>query len=258
MTLFQALLLGALQGLTEFLPISSSGHLVLAESFLGIQVPAQDLLGFDVLLHAGSLGAIIVFYLGAWWQMARKNHVLLLKIFGGTVPAGVAGFLLSDIIGTTFHTVLITSVLLGVTGGILFCIDAWRSSVEKKDIRWRDAMIIGCLQALALFPGISRSGITIAGGYFCGLHRRAAVDFSFLLAGPIIAGATLHTMQGWWNGGIVLPPLSVSMAGGIASFVMSMCAIGFMRYWVQRRTLKPFGIYLLLLSIGGVWVTLIH
>lgn len=258
MTLTESLMLGFLQGLTEFLPVSSSGHLVFAETFLGMEARAQDLLGFDVLLHLGSLGAIIVFYRRVWWKLLRKEHVFLLKILVGTIPAGAMGWLLSDIVGPVFHTVLITSVFFGMTGTLLLRIDSWRPYEEARvPVRWRDAVWIGCLQALALLPGISRSGVTIAGGYFCGLRKQTAVDFSFLLAGPIIAGAAFHTMQEWWLGRIALPSLSISMVGFSTSFIVSMGAIGFMRYWVQERTLMPFGAYLLILSLGGILSTFI-
>ena len=133
MTFLQVILLGALQGITEFLPISSSGHLVFVEALFGIQTSAMDLFGFDVLLHTGSLIALLLYYARTWWQLFRREHRRLLMIFVGTVPGGMAGVFLSDFIGSTSHALLPTSIWLGVTGCILLRIDQWR--VGRRNLR---------------------------------------------------------------------------------------------------------------------------
>ncbi|MBI3336712.1 undecaprenyl-diphosphate phosphatase [Candidatus Peregrinibacteria bacterium] len=257
MTFLQAATLGALQGITEFLPISSSGHLVFAEALFGIQASAMDLLGFDVLLHAGSLVALLVYYARTWWQLFRKEHRRLFMILVGTVPGGVAGVFLSDAIGHTFHALLPTSIWLGVTGCILLRIDQWRGKPrEGVNVGWRDTIIIGTAQAFALVPGLSRSGLTIAAGYICGLNKKDAVDFSFLLAAPIIAGASIEVARLWWTGTVSLPSPSIGIVGVVVSFLTSIMAIHSMRWWVTKKSLTPFGIYLLILSGIGIVITL--
>ena len=261
MTFLQVILLGALQGITEFLPISSSGHLVFVEALFGIQTSAMDLFGFDVLLHTGSLIALLLYYARTWWQLFRREHRRLLMIFVGTVPGGMAGVFLSDFIGSTSHALLPTSIWLGVTGCILLRIDQWRVGSRNLGViadgaGWRDAAIIGIAQAFALFPGLSRSGLTIGAGYFCGLNKRDAVDFSFLLAAPIIAGASIEVARLWWIGTVSLPPPSIGIVGVVVSFLTSIMAIHCMRWWVAKRSLMPFGMYLLILSGVGIVITL--
>lgn len=258
MTLFEAILLGGLQGLTEFLPISSSGHLVLAEALFGIRSSQMDLLGFDVLLHVGSLLALLFYYARTWWGLLWKDHYRLLLIIVGTMPGAVVGFLFSDRIGSMSHALIPTFIQLGMTGYILLRIDTWWARVRKhRAVEWKTAVMVGIAQAFALLPGLSRSGLTIAAGYLCGLSKKDAVDFSFLLAAPIIGGASLEVARLWGVGIVSLPSLPLSLSGVGVSFITSALAIHVMRWWVLRKSLAPFGVYLLLISGIGIVIALL-
>lgn len=198
MELFHSIWLGIVQGLTEFLPVSSSGHLVIFQHILGVQ---EAPLTFDVMLHMGTLLAVFV----AFWDdiiaiLKRPFTRLTYLIVVGCIPAAIAGYLVAPVIEKAFESLLVVGLGLIFTGFALWLSEKWsREMIGLKDIpntSYKDAFIIGLLQALAIVPGISRSGSTIAAGLFVGMERELAARFSFLLSIPVILGAGVFELSG--------------------------------------------------------------
>lgn len=257
MTTFHALFLGLLQGLTEFLPISSSGHLVLAEAFLGLDIDPKSMQGFDVLLHAGTLLALLCCYAQTWWriiaslwsrQYPTERGMLILLIIA-TVPAAIIGVLFEDVITFQLRSPQLVAFFLFLTGVVLL-LGEWRPASKKNGgMRFHQSFLIGLAQACALIPGASRSGLTISAGRWVGLSRREALDFSFLMLAPVAAGASILTLIDVVTGEVLLPALSMTLWGFFASFVSSALAILFLRRWVVSHSLAWFVLYLFPVSL---------
>ncbi|MEK7562955.1 MAG: undecaprenyl-diphosphate phosphatase [Patescibacteria group bacterium] len=250
MTLAQSIILGIVQGLTEFLPVSSSGHLLLLEHWMGL--PQDQLQDFDVLLHGGTLVALILCYPKEWWRMARApftgdrpNIRLLLLLVLATIPGAVAGYFLADIIEGSLRTTGSVGYEFIVNGIILILAERFAQTRSREDTRVVDALLIGCAQALALSPGLSRSALTIAAGRALNFRRRDALDFSFLMATPIIAGATIFAATDIAQGGVLLPSLPVIVAGITSALCASVVAILFLRAFVAKKSLALFAWYLI-------------
>ena len=188
----EAILLGLLQGITEFLPVSSSGHLVIAQHLLGIE---QPMLAFDIFVHVGTLTAVIAAFWGDVLAIIRKplcKTTLLLLI--GTIPAVLAALLLGDIIEAMFSSLAIVIMALILTGLLLQASDNFRGHGSMDDMSYKKALIVGLFQAVAIVPGLSRSGATIFGALLGGLNRIQAARFSFMLSIPVILGAALKQL----------------------------------------------------------------
>ena len=254
MTIFQALLLGILQGATEFLPISSSGHLVLVPWLLNWQKPG---LTFDTIVHLGTLVAVVIYFRRDIWRifiglLATLRERSLVNDDGrlgwlialGSVPAAVIGFLLEDFFEALFGAPLIVSCLLLVTGLILFLSE--RASKRDRSltaIGVKDSLLIGLAQAGAIAPGISRSGATIAAGLGLNVNREAAARFSFLLALPIILGAGLFKLKDTLEIGISGGEATVLVAGFLAAAISGYACIYFLLAYVRRHSLYIFAWY---------------
>lgn len=250
--------LGMLQGLTEFFPISSSGHLLLAEHFLDL--PVENLKAFDVVLHAGTLVALLVLFWREWWgiivgsyefivQRKKNEGVQLLGyLVLATIPAALVGVLLGDWMdeitrGT--NRVLLVAGFFVFVALLLLAAERFSSQKENKP-RWKQVLWMSLFQALALLPGVSRSGSTIAAGMLSGLSRSAAARFSFLMLAPVTAGATLLTVLDVIKGELTLPPLDVVMVGFFVSALVSyLCAATLLKL-VKKYSLAVFSIYLLI------------
>lgn len=272
MTITDGILLGATQGLTEFLPISSDGHLVLLDLFLGVSLAPRDALGFDLLLHGGSLLALLVCTGKRWWTLLidalrgdKRTHKILLWIALATIPGVIAGLFLEDVIASQRSVpaaaggFLITALAL-IIGDLL---NRQRASkeVDVAHVGWWRALLIGCAQAFAILPGVSRSGLTISTGVGSGLSRRQAFEFSFLMAVPIIAGAVAKGTLDMALGHVHLPGGSIAAAGFLTSFVVSIGAYLALRAIVARMSLAWFALYLvpvgcalLYASLGGAHI----
>ena len=258
MTLVQAIVLGAVQGVTEFLPISSSAHLILVPWIMGW--PDQGLT-FDVVLHAGTLIAILTFFWQDWYRMAASvfrrgreqegtSSKLLFLVVGATIPGAVAGFLAQKVIETTLRSAFVLSITL--IGVALLLWLAERTAHLNKDLEKlsvADAFSIGCAQALSLVPGTSRSGITIATGLFRGLTRQAAARFSFLLSAPITGGAALKKFLDLRHTGIADGDRLPMLFGFLSSLLMGYLTIKFFMRYLQRNTLQPFIVYRIAIGI---------
>lgn len=229
---------------------------MVAENFFRLRAIPQDLLAFDVLLHGGSLLALFLLYRERWWRMFvcffRRDAEacrLLVLLFLATVPGALAGFFLREFIVTEFRSVQSVALALAVSGVILILADRFPTRGSFRSLSFLSALFIGVAQACALVPGLSRSGLTMSAARAAGLPREDAVDFSFLLALPIITGAVVLTLRDVLAGTVTLPPLWISLAGFLSSMVVSACAIGFLRRWARSRNFGWFALYLLPLAI---------
>lgn len=246
-------MLGALQGLTEFLPVSSSGHLVLMQSYMGIDEPVVF---FDVLLHIGTLGAVLVFFNKEVAAICRDSvaalfrrkpigelpHAwMMLMILLGSVPAGVVGILFEDIFETLFASPFSVGCFLLGTGLLLYRTRGINLGIKTVGQMTKyDAVIIGLAQAMAITPGISRSGATIAVALFLGLERETAVKFSFLLSVPAIAGAMLLKSFSVTRMTVGMPDYA---AGLTSAFVIGLLSLIWFVSIVKRGKLDYFAYY---------------
>ena len=260
----QALVMGIVQGLTEFLPISSSGHLIIVPYLFGWTDPFITSLAFSVMLHLGTLLALLVYFRADWIRLVPAglaairdrsfqgdpDRRLAWLLVAATIPAAIAGFLLSDLAETTFREVGLVAVTLVVGAVILWLADRWGGRTKGvDDVTFPIAGGIGAAQALALVPGISRSGISISAARFAGLDREAAARFSFLMATPITLGAVIFEVRKLITGEagveVSLGPL---LAGMLAAFVAGILAIGFLLRYLRTRSLTIFVVYRLVLA----------
>jgi len=254
MTILYAILLGLLQGATEFLPISSSGHLILAETFLGVH---EASLAFDVALHLGTLVSVLIYFRNDFIQMAkalldwraRDSEALLLRglavqLVVGTVPAVAAALLFGDYIEATLrHPAVVAVTLAGV--GLLLLLGEKMGAHRRgfHSITWWDALLVGCAQALAIVPGVSRSGITMTAGLFRGLNREAVARFSFLLSAPIICGAGVYKIPDILRQGLEGGQTAFYLAGFLAAAVSGYLFIAFLLRFIRTRTFDVFAYY---------------
>ncbi len=250
MNIPEALVLGLVQGLTEFLPVSSSGHLVIVPYLLGWDMPSTS---FDIVLHLGTMVAVLAYFwkdivdiIAAFSQtgrtaVARRRLGVLIVI--GTVPAAVAGALFEKKFEEVFAAPAEVAVFLLLTGVLLFLSEAAARRIRNIDqLKVGDSLLIGAAQAVAIFPGISRSGSTISTGLFLGLTREAAARYSFLLSIPIIAGAALFKLRHGFSGGNGEDAATLT-AGFIVAAVSGFLAIKFLLGFVRRHDLRGFAYY---------------
>lgn len=256
----QALVLGIVQGATEFLPISSSAHLVIVPWLLGWEPPT---LAFDVALHMGTLAAVLAYFRRDWLRLAvallqslrerrvagHPDRVVARLVIIGTVPAAVVGFFAEPYVEDLTDRPAVVGALLLVTALILFSTRYARGERRADQLTTADAVAIGLAQALAILPGISRSGSTIGMGLFRGLTPAEAARFSFLLAAPIIAGAGLSTvpdLAAGETGGMGPAAITVGVA---AAALTGVIAIHYLLKLLAASTLKPFAFYCLAVGL---------
>ncbi len=258
MTFLQAIVLGIVQGLTEFLPVSSSAHLVIVPFLLGWQIPAEQVFPFDVLVQLGTLVAVIVYFWQDLWTIIKAfvTGLLRLKPFAeaqsrlgwylilATFPAVVFGVLAKDEVEAAFSSVALTAGFLILTAVFLLLAEYYgRRARTLATITWLDALIIGLFQALSIFPGVSRSGSTITGGMLRQFDRFAAARFSFLMSIPVMLGAgalelvdllQTPTWMSFW------PLIAVGFA---AAAVVGYLSIRWMLRFVTHHSLRSFAVY---------------
>lgn len=260
MNLFQAFVLGVVQGIGEFLPISSSAHLVLVPWFMGWPWFG---LTFDVALHVGTLFAVVAFFWRDWLVLAAdglrgrrtNNGRMFWYLVIATVPGAIIGYMLEDYAETIFREPLVIAVMLIVMGLILWLVDTRAGSIKSiEQIDLKDSLFIGFSQALAIIPGVSRAGITMTAGRFLNLDRETAARFSFLLSTPIIFGAGVSQIPdisaAELNGGFIL--------GVITSAVVGFLSIKFLLNYLTRRSFMLFVWYRLALGVLVIGIALIR
>ena len=250
MTVFNAVLLGLLQALGEFLPISSSAHLALLPYFRGVEYQG---LAFDVMLHAATLLAVLLYFAQDWFILIKNGLTRpttpegrqLWYLAAATVPAAVAGFLLNDLAENTFRNPLMIAICLMAFA----CLLGWADKKGRKNpdtpITFRTIMIIGCAQVLALMPGVSRSGITITAALLLGLSRSTSARISFLLSTPIIGGAALLELHHLTPADFNMPLL----CGFVSAFLGALLVIGWLMKYIKTHSFNVFVYYRLILGL---------
>jgi undecaprenyl-diphosphatase len=260
MTIADGLLLGTVQGLTEFLPVSSSGHLILMRELLGVNTSGG--LAFDAILQLGTILAVLVYFRTDLWRILNNarsllfakgrgvqahDRSLILAIFIGTIPAILAGLLLEDLMDHAFRNPLLVALSL-LLGSSVFMLAERLGRQTHDHISVKDGLWIGIFQCLALVPGVSRSGATISGGLFRGLTRESAARFSFLLSVPIITGSGLKKLMDILQetpSDISLLPL---ILGSATAFLVGIGCIHFLLGYLKRHTLHVFAWYRIALA----------
>ena len=240
MNLISAAVLGIIQGLTEFLPVSSSGHLVLAQAL--IPGFTQQGILFDVFLHAGTLFAVFFYFRK---RLVEITWPFLTLIVIGTIPAALVGYLFQDTIEILFDSTKLVGIALFVTALLNFYTDTVKT--RKKKISKKNAIIIGLAQAIAITPGISRSGLTIFAGVIQKIKREKAAEFSFLLSVPAVLGANI--LQFVTHGEAQVDNPTYYVVGFLFSFLVGMLAIGWVMKFLLSKSFKIFGIYCLVLGV---------
>lgn len=276
MNILDALILGIFQGITEFLPISSSGHLVLVEGLMNL--PVEDLLAFDVAVHFGTLLSIFIFFRKDFGELIfsffriiktfflqTKNHkkqqtikhdektakdgTLILGLIIATVPAVIAGLLFADFLEESLRSHTAVAVMMIITAVYFLIAEKIGSNRQLKTFGLKAMMIIGTAQAFALAPGISRSGTTIATGIGLGMERTEAARFSFLLGSIAISAATLLSLYKVTKGEFLLPPADILAIGIGSSFLSGLAAIALLMRFLKRHSLSWFSAYLIFAGI---------
>ena len=265
MDIIQAIIIGLVQGLTEFLPVSSSAHLIFAQQALGV---ADVGLAFDVLLHVGTLVAVIVYFFNDIVNMIKGFLLSLVDLKDGnfmgelkkdpykklawltilaTIPIGIVGVLFNDIVESMFQGLTVPAFLLLITGCLLYVSQRMNSGrIDVRNITLKEALIMGCGQALAILPGLSRSGTTIAAGLFAGLDKEFAAKFSFILSIPAILGAAVFQLKDLSGGSV---EIGACIAGFIVAAISGYLAISFLLKIVREKSLDIFAYYCWIVGI---------
>jgi len=255
MSLFQAFLMGAVQGITEFLPVSSSAHLVLMPWFFAWEDPG---LVFDVLLHFGTLMAILVYFFQDWVRILRggvrsilerrigydKDRLMFWYLCLGTIPAAIAGLTFHEQAETIFRSPLLIAITLSSVGFLLYWIDGWAPELkDMNELTWKQVLAIGVAQAFAIIPGVSRSGATILMGRYLNFRREEAARFSFLLSVPLILGACVHEWSVFKVHFTHEATLSVYLSGLLGAAIFGFLSIHFLLLYVRTSSFKLFAWY---------------
>ena len=249
MTIFDALILGIIQGLTEFLPISSSGHLVIGQELLGISVPGN---AFEVIVHLGTLVSVLIVF----WQdifdilkllNSKKTQTYILAIVIGTIPAAIVGIFFGDIFSAAYENIRIVATALLLTGIMLLVTKFIKP--KDNDVMIGSGFLVGLSQALAIIPGISRSGATISTAMYLGIAPEKAAKFSFLLAIPAIAGAGLLTALDVFKAESIGISFSIGLIGFLSSLTVGWISLKVLIGLIKTGKFYWFGIYCILIGL---------
>lgn len=264
MTIIESIVLGAVQGFTEFIPVSSSGHVVLAEHFM---TGASDHL-FIEWINIGTVLALLIFFRARIVQIIRevfqqKNYTLARNIIIACIPAGLAGFLLANIIESngffsSAWTVVVALFIVGIAFVVLEKLPRLSEVGSGERLPWKRALSIGFVQVLALIPGVSRSGATIAAGRIAGLSRANAAEFSFLVSIPIMLGVTAKLFLKSSDRSYLVANFGTLAIANFVAFAAGLVAIGFMMRFLRKNSLAPFGWYRIGLAVFAGAVLLIQ
>ncbi len=256
------IILGIIQGIAEFLPISSSAHLIIFRDIFGIgtNIGSDIELAFDLALHFGTLLAIIIFFFDDLFKILiegltkgtkTKDGKLFWYLILATIPAGIVGVLFEDIFDSFFRKQLwLIAIALIVMGIIIYLVDKKsKITINIKEMKWYQALIVGCAQVFALIPGFSRSGTTITASRALGLNREDSAKFSFYLSVPVVAGASLLTLIKDNTLAIINDNLIIFGTGILISFVTGLLCISFLLKYIRKNDFKVFMIYRIILGI---------
>ena len=256
MNILESIILGVVQGITEFLPISSSGHLVLFQKIFGINEPP---IFFDTMVHGATLAAVI-FYLRKdlvnILLNIKKNTKLIVFLIIGTLPAVFVGLFLKEEIEKTFDSLLLLSVGFLITAIVLFLTRFFsEKGRDMEKLNWKDSLVVGVSQAFSILPSISRSGFTISSGIFMGLDRKTALKFSFLLFIPVIAGAVI--LQMFDIGSVSLNEIISSVIGFFPALIFGFLSLKFLDKYMASKKFSLFASYCLFLAIISLIINFI-
>ncbi|HIU58714.1 MAG TPA: undecaprenyl-diphosphate phosphatase [Candidatus Scatosoma pullistercoris] len=264
--ILKIILFGIVEGITEWLPVSSTGHLILADAFLPLQQSDAFKEMFNVVIQLGAILAVVVLFWNKLFPFQRKDKTQpvvqksILRLWGkiivACIPAGVVGILFDDFLEEHLHTPLVIAAML-ILYGIAFLVveDKNKNRVFRvqttDEIDWKTALIIGAFQVLSLIPGTSRSGVTILGAILIGVARPAAAEFTFFLSVPVMFGASFIKILKFIleNGGFSGAEVFALLLGSAVAFAVSLLAIGFLMSFVKKHSFKPFGWYRIALGV---------
>ena len=236
MNLIQAIILAIIEGITEYLPISSTGHMIIGSSVMGIS-ELDFTKVFEVNIQFGAILSVLVLY----WRKFLQSFEFYAKLLAAFIPAAIIGFLLNDFIDSLLESVAVVAVSMVVGGFILIFIDKYFENKATKDnISYPDAVKIGLFQCIAMIPGVSRSAASIIGGMFQGLSRKDSAEFSFFLAVPTMFAASAYKL---------LNELQLLAVGNIVAFIVAMLAIKFFISYLQKYGFKIFGYYRIIVGL---------
>ncbi|GAB3200570.1 undecaprenyl-diphosphatase [Pontibacter aydingkolensis] len=264
MSIWQAIILAIVEGLTEFLPISSTGHMIIASSLMGInELPITKI--FTVNIQFGAILSVVVLY----WRRFVQGLDFYFKLFIAFIPAAVLGFAFNDAIDAMLESVAITAVMLVIGGVVLLFVDKWFSNANKDRVNYKNAFLIGLAQCLAMIPGVSRSAASIIGGMAQGIDRKTAAEFSFFLAVPTMLAAATYKLLTDLLGlelsdliafdivkitnsfeVITSDDLQLLLIGNFVAFIVAMLAISFFISFLTKYGFKLFGYYRIALGIA--------
>ena len=252
MDYIQAVILAIVEGLTEYLPVSSTGHLIIVSSFFGIAQEAFTKL-FTIVIQLGTILSVFVLY----WRRFFQSIDFYLKLLVAFLPAVVLGLLFSDIIDELLESPLVVAISLIIGGFILLKVDEWFKSSSEDKITYLTALKIGFFQTLAMVPGVSRSGASIVGGMTQKLSRTTAAEFSFFLAVPTMLGATLKKTYDYYQEGFVLSSEQINLLiiGNVVGFLVAILAIKTFIDYLSNHGFKIFGYYRI---IFGIFILVYH
>ena len=266
--ILKVIVLGIVEGITEWLPISSTGHLIIVNEFLKLKASDAFVEMSNVVIQLGAILAVIVLYFKRLWPIDKKKDskglewnkdklILWAKILVACVPAGIIGILFDDKIDEIFYNPYVVSVTLIIYGVAFILIEIRNRNKEFKitDVKamtFKTALIIGLFQVLALIPGTSRSGATIVGAMLIGTSRTAAAEFTFFLAIPVMAGASLVKILKFVSDGtgFTQNELYMLLIGMLVAYLVSMLVIKFLMSYIRKHDFKPFGVYRIILGIA--------
>ena len=252
MNALEAIILAIIEGITEFLPVSSTGHMIIASSFFGI---AQDDFTklFTIVIQLGTILSVVVLYFKRFFQSID----FYLKLFVGFIPAVIFGLLFSDAIDSLLENPVTVAISLIIGGILLLKVDEWFSHSEETKISYLTAFKIGLFQCLAMIPGVSRSGASIVGGMTQKLSRTTAAEFSFFLAIPTMLGATVKKSYDYYKAGFELSQdqINLLIIGNVVGFIVALIAIKSFIGFLQKNGFRIFGYYRI---IAGIAILLIH
>ena len=265
--ILKAILFGVVEGITEWLPVSSTGHMILLDEFIQLGVSEDFYKLFEVVIQLGAIFAVVLVYFKTIWPFKKKKDKVVLdkdvlnlwgKILVACVPAAVLGILFDDWLDEHLYNAVVVSIALIVYGIVFIVLENMRKDKKEvkgqtiKDITYKQAAKVGCFQVLALIPGTSRSGSTIIGGLLSGLNRSVITEFTFLVAIPVMAGAScLKLLKYVLEFGFAFTGLEISilLVACVVAFVVSMFVIRFMINYIKNHDFKVFGYYRIALGL---------
>ena len=259
--ILKTILIGIVEGITEWLPVSSTGHMILLEEFIHLNMTEEFMEMFNVVIQLGAIFAVIVLFFPKLWPFTTRENgwikkdtwMMWFKVIVGVLPAAVLGLLFDDFLDEMFYNYQTVAIMLIVYGVLFIVVEKWNKKRKPKvrkleDVTFQTAFLIGMFQVLSLIPGTSRSGATILGALILGCSRYIGAEFSFFMAIPVMFGASLLKLLKF---GFALtgPEITILVVGMLSAFIVSMLSIKFLMAYVKKHDFKVFGYYRIVLGI---------